>query len=107
MVHVTDAAKLGLITDVVHDLWFDVTKVVFDATSRRVRVPIEPDWVLEVAKVDSCDLQESEGVGLYDINELLFSRDPRTLKITTGIPLTFRIGVSQLDVALFKDESGQ
>lgn len=99
---VTDPSNLGLVIDAVHDRWFDIDDVQFDAARRCVRIPIEPDWLLEIANVDSLDLEDSERVGKYDLNEIVFSKQRGTLIVTTGIPLTFRMGVSGLDVALSK-----
>ena len=98
VLRVTNPANLTLIADVIHDRWFDVDEVVFDGAC--VRVPFKPDWVLEISDVESCQLEESEGVGIYDFNKLVYSEPDGSLTVTTGIPLVFRLTVSGLDVSL-------
>lgn len=117
---VRDARELDGIINVVHDYWFDVDDVSFDESRRRLVIKFQrptvasrdtpprllarsrplSDWVLEIEEVDGCHLEESEGVGKYDFNEILYSGADRSLTITTGIPLAFRMDVESLDITV-------
>ena len=116
-----DPHRLDAINRVVHDHWFNVADVAHDAAHqtlavkftrpsetvaettrrilflRRVRVQIT-EWWLEIHNVESYTLQETEGIGRYDFNELQFSEADRTLTIKTGVPLRFWVRVTALDV---------
>lgn len=122
-VHVTDPRQLDAINRLIHDHWFSVDDVVFRPDEqrltvkffrpasagaetiqhilflRRVRVPIA-EWWLEVAAVESFTLQETEGVGRYDFNEIEYSDPGHTLTVKTSIPLVFWMVVQQLDVTV-------
>ena len=49
------------------------------------------DYRLEIGSVESMQLEETEGVGRYDLNKILYMPESRTLRIDTGIPLTFNM----------------
>lgn len=83
---VTDPEELGVIMNIVHDCWFDVEDVSFDAGVGKLSVTFQrpsigeegglfkkqgplSDWVLEIEGVESYELAESENVGRYDFNE--------------------------------------
>lgn len=95
-----------MINDLIHDRWFDVEEVTFDEGTGYVRVPFKPDWVLEVSDVESCQIEEPEGVGSYDFNELIYSEGSGTLLVSTGVPLVFQMRVSALDVSLSELSGG-
>lgn len=100
VLRVTDPKSLTVITDVIHDRWFDVDDVMFDEGNNCLRIPFRPDWVLEISNVESYELEETEGVGRYDFNEFTYSESDSALIISTGVPLVFRVAVGGLDVSL-------
>jgi len=106
VLQVTAPGNLKLIVNEIHDHTFDVEDVTFDAATACIRVPIEPNWVLEIAEVESYRLVESEGVGNYDVNQLLYSEADGSLVITTDVPLTFTVRVSGLDISLLELADG-
>ena len=114
---VTDVEELGVIMNIVHDWWFDVEDVSFDAGVGKLSVRFQrpsigkegglfkkrgplSDWVLEIASVESYELTESEHVGRYDFNEIVYSQGERRITITTGIPLAFYAVVTSLEVSV-------
>lgn len=97
---VTDPKSLNVITDVIHDRWFEVDDVAIEEGRKCLRIPFRPDWVLEISEVESYQLEETEGVGRYDFNKFAYSESDRTLMISTGVPLVFRVTVASLDVSL-------
>jgi hypothetical protein len=108
----TSIAELRVITSKLHDLWFDVTNVDYDAQRGIVSVRFLPDHQsdriaqgdmvreLEIRCAKELRLTESEGIGRYDVNELQYLPNARTVSVATGIPLTFDVLVTDLDVAL-------
>jgi len=114
---VTDPEELGVIMNIVHDCWFDVEDVSFDTGVGKLSVRFQrpsigeegglfkkqgplSDWVLEIEGVESYELAESEHVGRYDFNEIVYSQGEKRITITTGIPLVFYAVVTSLDVAV-------
>jgi len=120
---VTNPRDLKTVTRRIHDHWFDVADVSNDSARRvlrvkfrrpsetgertirrvlffrRVRVPVT-EWWLEIRKVESHTIRETERIGRYDFNELQFSEPDRILSVKTGVPLVFQVVVSELDIAV-------
>ena len=105
------------INNVLHDRWFRVIDVAYDKTGQRVsvRFPLSGQdtarlgvsatataLVLEVESVEELQLMESEGVGRYDFNKLMFSTRTDIIRLETGVPLRFDMRVSGLGVRLFE-----
>ena len=109
---------LDAINDVLHDRWFRVDDVAYNEGDRCVRVRFllsghenvrgKDDettgtaLVLEIENVEEHQLTESEGVGRYDFNRLIFSKATGVIRVETGIPLRFAIRVSGLGVRVFE-----
>lgn len=103
--------ELAAVTRQLHDLWFEVAEVRFDRVSGTVLVPFlaahQPrpsaefrDRWLRIGRVQEMKLEESEGVGRYDFNEFRYSPRAALLELRTGIPLTFKLSVSRLDLSV-------
>jgi hypothetical protein len=118
-IRVTDSRHLHTIVAEIHDQWFSVDDVVFDPVEGLIQVQYrgpasrrrswfkkrEPaaDWTLTIRCASAYRLEESQGVGRYDFNEIEYSEEQGDLIITTGIPLRFSIDVSALDVSVRRD----
>ncbi|MFN8221413.1 MAG: hypothetical protein U0S12_14920 [Fimbriimonadales bacterium] len=97
----TTVADIPAVIDLVHDLWFDVDDLqakdgeielrIFDRGKGETSVGL-----LRIGNVRSVTLRDTERIGFYDINELLY--DGTRLQITTGVPLYLSIDVSSLDL---------
>lgn len=110
-IRATELKNLDAINKAVHDRWFKVDDVKLDASRNTLSVPFgdsrsatrKPGGAtishyLEIGYVERYTLEETEGVGSYDFNEIRFVQPTQTVTITTGIPLTFEIVVKKLDV---------
>lgn len=114
----TEPSALDVVTDVIHDAWFDVDEVTFE--DGQVRVPFtvrraifrsaEPDAPrssLLIRHVTALDLEDTQGIGRYDFNRLRFDENAGRLSIDSGIPLRFEMLVEDLEVSvLFGDPVG-
>lgn len=103
------AGELDRLLRLLHDRWFDVADVKFDRAAGTVTVPFlvasEPkpgagmrDCWLRIRHVTHMELQESEGVGRYDLNDFWFESEAGRLQIRTGIPLRFELKVNALEL---------
>lgn len=103
--------ELAAVTRQLHDLWFEVAEFRSDRVRGTVLVPIlaahQPrpsaefrDRWLRIGRVQEMKLEESERVGRYDFGEFRYSPRAALLELRTGIPLTFELSVSRLDMAV-------
>jgi hypothetical protein len=119
----TSQEELIDINAVLHDLWFDVTGCQFDHGKSELFVPFprpvhrdassrialsqsvlrenpDSDLALIVGHVRSFELAETEGVGIYDWNEVYYNAHQNILLIRTGIPLKFEITVDAISLTV-------
>lgn len=112
---------LAAVNDVIHDCWFDKDDVRMDLetatlTIRFIRPSPERgksvggrgllkereiphlESFLRVHHVRDWILEDTEGVGFYDFNEVRFDPQEHRIEITTGVPLKIAILVEQLDL---------
>jgi hypothetical protein len=115
--------ELRAVNSIIHDRFFDLETLRYDAERRLVTVPFETEddlrlrvaWkfifvgglripivkaVLSIANVVDCHINDTEEVGRYDFNELSFDASLGLLSVRTNIPLTIEIAVSALDVSV-------
>jgi hypothetical protein len=109
---ITNRKELDAINKRIHDRWFNVEDVTFDANNHTLRMPFTKSrsptkqsgtspagqGYLEIANVEGYTLKETQNVGRYDFNELKFSDAVHKVTITTGIPLRFEVIVRDLDI---------
>ena len=118
---ITSVVNLESITHVIHDRWFEVNDVAYDASRSRLTVPLESDspawWrptsggsgeklrvgTLCIANVDRYVLRETEGIGRYDFNSVRFNADEGRLDLITNIPVSFSVWVKSLLVTVSMD----
>ncbi|MEW5883228.1 MAG: hypothetical protein AB1725_03265 [Armatimonadota bacterium] len=91
-------------TDRIHDLWFDLDDMLGQDGSVRVLVLYadhrsgDASQILVVRSVLGVDVEDTERVGWYDVNELVWAEG--TLTVTTGIPLRLSFRVSDLNMSV-------
>jgi hypothetical protein len=118
-----DESNLGLINDLIHDTWFDVDAIALNTRDNTVVIPIRTRKervsgkaasnqqelalnCLQIHNVIELEIEDTERVGIYDFNELVFEPHSKLVTITTGVPLHLRIKVSDLDISCDRgDES--
>jgi len=120
---ITDPCHLPDVLDIIHDQWFEVQDIRFDEDHALVLIPFDRvedtppkkllsfgrssvsdtvPWVLEIRQAKRFDLHDTEQVGLYDFNEILYEPEKQLITITTGIPLDFTVEVSAFDLSVRK-----
>jgi hypothetical protein len=108
---VTNAQDMEVINRCLHDCWFDMGSVAFDAAARELRVPFErppaprrsawaPNSLLRIRGVEECTIEDAQRIGLYDFNEIHYVASARTLRVLTGIPARFDLRIEYVDVAV-------
>ncbi len=102
-----DETLQGVVNQI-HDRWFLVDDIDYDEQKLLWCVPFSRDptsWppkerslkgvkgarVLEVAGVDSFDLEDTERIGWYPFNVLIWKPEQGLLEIVTCMPLTLRL----------------
>jgi hypothetical protein len=117
----TKAEELDAVVAAIHDYWFDTDRIVFDelgstlsfafsrppagATDRIIFFPRkrragDVESFLRIRHVRRWIIDDTEGVGSYDFNEITFDSATMVLHITTGIPIGLTIEVEKLDVSV-------
>lgn len=105
---IDDLHDMALITDAIHDRWFDPDRIVFHQqqsalefpfTRRRWRAdPPEVACCLRIDHVESYEIDDSERVGGYDFNKLVYDSEKREIRVLTGVPIDIRVKVKRLGV---------
>lgn len=123
MVHlvVTDSAQLGLVTAELHDWFYDLEDVAFEASRRQLVVPFRRwdyeqarvlerrrlsrleelpwyRWYLSIGSVLSYEIDDAAQIGEADFNEVRFDEKSRTLLVEGGLPVRIIARVEQLHV---------
>ncbi len=94
----------------VHDLWLcvdDLTQLPQSGTLKITlyntgNIPIAGDAVgtLLIFNVLSVDVNDTEKIGIYDINEITYSETEKLLKIVGCVPFEARIYIKSIELAL-------
>lgn len=117
---VTNRNELEEVNNLIHDCYFDVAEIEFDATTlvlsfrflcpsdtrkfwwrdffstSKMRPAIE--CFLRIGNVESYSIDDKQKVGTYDFNVLDYESSTATLTVRTGIPIGIEIHVRTLDV---------
>jgi hypothetical protein len=104
---ISSPADLVQATDAIHDLWFSLDEVLEqEGADRTLRLsktvreaqlgPIQVSMCIR--HVYDLNVRDTERVGFYDVNELIF--EPGLLTVTTGVPLVLQLKVHELALTL-------
>jgi hypothetical protein len=78
--------QLDLVNDEIHDCWFSIDRVEFDADAHTVVVPFSRDrrGVDDDAssRANTLKLEDSERIGVYDFNTIDVDEQGETLRVT-------------------------
>jgi hypothetical protein len=112
----TSVDQLKRINELIHDRWFDVEDVTFDAHNRvlAVRFRDRPDeellapksgsaYELRMHHVEKYQVEDSQQIGRYDFNVIRYDAAERKITVVTGIPCTFWAVVRKLEVRVVPD----
>lgn len=120
---VEDEARLGEIVDVIHDCWFDLRDVVFDASRAELRIRFRRamperrrvvggflcfkkvstpvvECLLRACHVTRYVINDMARVGRYDFDTVRYDEGRKRLLITTSVPLRIEIEVTALKVVV-------
>jgi hypothetical protein len=120
---VKDPSDLPRIVDIIHDCWFDLGRIQFDAGDSALTIPFRRErshegsrlrWsdffsrargrgfecFLRIGQVDSYSVVDTQKVRIYDFNELTYDPETKRIRITTGVPLEMSVTVKDLDVSV-------
>jgi len=91
------------LTGEVHDLYIWVDEIVKDEDSGELLIPLRvrkrdaPSRVLVFKGVESYEIQDTERIGRYDLNRVVFDRDGRTATVLGNIPFRIIVRSNQLE----------
>lgn len=117
---ITDPDDLHKVIDAIHDRWFDLDRIQFEAGTSILQIPFSEsydrrwkkfmfwrkdrhefqyEFSLEIRHVTKYEIIDTVKVGIYNFSEIKYDGQNK-LEITTGIPLGFTVYVSRLEVAV-------
>ncbi len=113
---VTSTDGLARLSELLHDQWFDLDdvrflnadallKVVFGETGSGKLADRGQRALLTVRHVESYRVQDSQQIGRYDFNVILYDSSIKRLTVLTGIPCVFWMIVRRLELILEVDDS--
>jgi hypothetical protein len=119
---ITSPKELDAVHDLIHDCYFDVDDTVFDTSSSvlsfRFRRPATRDrhwWkdiisarkspqliecFLRIYHVESYSINDSEKVGTYGFNVLVYDPSTRCIVVQTGVPIDIRVSVRDFEISV-------
>jgi len=109
--------------DLIHDYWFDLDEIKYDPAAQQLKIPLSQKiqrkkskiltkdknklhpkrYIMLIKKVLDVEIVDSEKVGSYDINNIAYKTDTKSIVINTGIPLKFGVNVKDFEINLFED----
>ena len=115
--------QIPVITDVIHDAWFDVSNIEFDANTSVLSIEferqlkdestvVEKNWMMKKIEVplvqcflkffhvESYKIDDTERVGSYDFTNLEYNSDEKSISIITGTPIGIEIKVRDFEVSV-------
>ena|SRR5215217_394973 len=122
-ISIKDPEQIPLICDVIHDAWFDVSNIEFDANTSVLSIEfereltdestvVEKTWMMEkrevplvqcflnIFHVESYEIDDTERVGSYDFTTLEYNSVLRSISIITGTPIGIEIKVRDFEVSV-------
>ncbi len=120
-IRIDSADFIDAVTDIIHDCWFAVDNISFDASRSRLDIPFEYEppaavkrallrqggierlcrrGLLSFENVLSYVLEDTEKVGRYDFNRIQYSPTEGVIKVITNIPLLLAVYVASVEVTV-------
>ena len=115
-------SDLSLVTNVIHDCWFTTDGIVFHPTESALEIRFTREssstsaagkplsgtrekkrqvpCSLWIYHIEDFDINDSQRVGRYDFNKLVYDRQSREIVILTGVPIEIRARVKQFLVTV-------
>jgi hypothetical protein len=108
----TKEHELAGILDEIHDWNFNLYEGLARQNRGRVEFALTPPHLLfgtgepsanktlTIQNVRAVELLDTNLIGIYDINRILFDQSKGTVEVLTGVPLLLKFRVSSLDLEL-------
>lgn len=101
--------QLPQLLDLVHDHWFNVERIALDKQQKTVSIHLERKKAslakgsetgirLLIRNAESLTITDTERVRDYDLNDIKYDSESRSLIITGGIPIRIQIEVTSLHI---------
>ena len=114
-IRISEPQELVRIVDEVHDKFFDVEALRANLAGSVLTIQVAPKKedlsgsrgareLLTIRQVKRIEIDDSEKVGFYDINEIEFDAADSCIKITGGIPIELRVFVEKFDMTFFRGQ---
>jgi hypothetical protein len=103
---VSNTAGLGEVTDHIHDCWFDLEDIEHDRDRSTVTVPFRcgpRDTVRRLLRfqlVRGLLIRDTEQIGTYDFNKLVYDPTTERIRVETNIPLGMEVEVGGIQVTV-------
>lgn len=84
---------IGLLLDEVHDRFFDIDQMDFDKIKSEVKLYLSDNIkgpfnrTLTIKQVYKVTFDDTEKIGIYDINKIIIDPKTETLNLISGFPL--------------------
>lgn len=107
-IEVSEASKIEEVDREVHDRWFDIEAVEYREGEKALvfRLGVVDDGVvvanreMVVFDVQSYQLSDDEGIGIYDVNRIDYDAKAGVLRVITNIPTKVAVNVTSLRVSV-------
>ena len=112
------------LTAIVHDKWFNREDIEFDREESLVKIPVvrkervtlkrvllpaqkpknrfEIVGVIVFKSVTEVKIHDTENIGFYDINKIIYSEDDNEIRILTNCPIDLTMAVESFDAEYFR-----
>lgn len=103
---ITEKQQLEEIGQAMHDYWFDVDAMVYSKEAKTVKICFYTDskkregLLLTVNNVLACLINDTEQIGMYDLNHFEYDEKHGELRFITCIPLGLTLRVSSLAITV-------
>jgi hypothetical protein len=110
---VTEAKKIKDLVNAIHDAYFDVDQIVFNESKKFVLMRFEVDpkrlkaspssktFYLRIEKVLKLNFEDTEKIGVYDVNTLKYTDNNKEIILSCGIPFLMKTKVKELRLCLW------
>lgn len=109
---ITKPSQIRELLNEVHDLWFDVETLKsqpdthtitlrLELCSKMLReTPSEKSRFLTIRSVEGMTIHDTERIGYYNLDTILWDQERKKILITGGIPISIELIVRTLDLEL-------
>ena len=120
--------QLQAVNAVIHDCFFERDRIVFDENRRELQIPFEyavdsearvlrrllfltkaetplVQASLSIRRVSDWSIDDTQGVGSYDFDKLVYDPGAQEVTILAGVPIDIRASVEAIEIAVRVSDS--